>query len=273
VHYFLKIFLSDLLFMKTRFYLSFFFLFLALFLILALAGTGEAFVPKTPHLLHLVITKIKQPVGIEAYQTKKILNYDDITKNGYVELKERLIYLYPGKFRSDIISDTMTGLSVESDFKFIKVMDNVVMSRDKELVDLYTDILLYRNYETLLNQLTLAGIDTTKVSFQRYKDNICYVIGRPLEKERSFSGLWIEKDTFLPVKYVVIKKYSGLMVEFFYNNWQQVSRTWYPMQITVFLDNQLYAMIEVERFDLMSGFSSSLFDIEYIEQLYPKPYE
>ncbi|RLC25393.1 MAG: hypothetical protein DRH93_01965 [Deltaproteobacteria bacterium] len=270
---FLKIFLfdffkftCDLQVMKKRLFPFFFSLGFSLFFVL-LSGTGEAFVPQAPHLLHLVMGKIKQPVGIEAYQTKKILNYED-TQEGLVELEEKLIYSYPNQFRSQIISDTMTSFSVESDFKVVKVMNGVIVSHDKLLVDLYTDILLYRDYETLLSQMASAGIDTSKVSFQRVNDTICYVIGRPLAKGKPFAGLWIEKESFLPIKYMVEK--NGWMVEFFYNNWQRVSKTWYPMQVSIFLDNQLFAMIHVRSFDLKSGFSKDLFDIEHIEQLYPK---
>ncbi|MBU1343869.1 MAG: hypothetical protein KKE44_17220 [Proteobacteria bacterium] len=232
-----------------------------------LSGMGEAFVPTTPHLLHLVMEKIKQPVGIEAYQTKKIINYKD-TEKGVVELEEKLSFLYPNRFRSQIISDTTTGFSVESEFRFIKVMGAVTVSQEKAPVDLYTDILLYRDSELLLDQLTLAGVDTTVVSFQRYNDTICYVIGRSLEKGKPFAGLWIEKDTFLPIKYVVEK--NGWVIEFFYKNWQQISKTWYPMQGNIFLDKQLFAIIDVNTIDLTSNFSLSLFDIAYIEQLYPK---
>ncbi|MBW2655623.1 MAG: hypothetical protein JRC91_12030, partial [Deltaproteobacteria bacterium] len=248
--------------MKKRSFLTFFILFFIL-----TSGTGEAFVPQTAHLLHLVAGKIKQPVGIEVFQTRKTLNYEDAGV-GFLESGEKLMYLYPNRLRSEIISEPMTNFSVESDFKFIKVMDGGIVSHDKSLVDLYTDILLYRDHESLLNQLVLAGIDTTKVSFQRVNDTICYVIGRPLEKGSPFAGLWIEKESFLPIKYRVEK--NGGIVEFFYNNWQRISKTWYPMQVSIFLNNQLFAMVHVKRINLKSGFSSALFDIEHIERLYPQ---
>jgi len=248
--------------MGKRFFLIFF----VLFFILA-PGLGEAFVPQTPHLLYLVIEKIKQPAGIEAYQTQTVLNYQDSEK-GYSTLEEKLIYAYPNRLRSEFISDTLTSFSVESDFKFVKVMHGVIVSQEKSLVDLYTDILLYRDYESLLNQLILAGIDTEKVSFQRYNDTICYVIGRSTAKGKPFPSLWIEKDTFFPIKYVVEK--NGRQVEFFYGNWQRVSKTWYPMQVRIFLDNQLFSMINVRHFNLNSGASSSLFDIAHMKRLYPE---
>ena len=229
-------------------------------------GNGEAFVPQAPHLLHLVIEKIKQPVGIETFQTKKILNYQDPDKE-VIELKERLIYKNPGRVRSEILSDHSISFSVESDLGFVKVVNGVIVTHEKPLADLYTDILFYRDYQSLLNQISLAGVDTGKVTFQRYKDTVCYVIGRSLGKGKPFTSLWIEKDTVFPVKYVVRK--NGLLIEFFYHNWKRISRTWYPMQVRIFLDNQLFATVDVQRVDLKSGFPASLFDIEYIQRLYP----
>ncbi|NOX35336.1 MAG: hypothetical protein GXP56_16675 [Deltaproteobacteria bacterium] len=240
--------------------------FLFAFFIL-LPGVGEAFIPQAPHLLYLVMEKIRQPAGIEAFQTKKILNYKDPGK-GFNKLEEKLYFLYPGRFRCEITSETLTSFSVESDHEFVKVMDGIIVSHEKSPVDLYTDILLYRDHESLLNRLAEEGIDTTEVSLQRYNDIICYVIGRPLEKGKPFAGLWIEKDTFLPMKYMVEK--NGYMVEIFYHNWRRVSKTWYPMQVVIFLDNQLSVMVDVKSFDLKSGFLPSLFDIDHIKKLYPE---
>ena len=252
--------------MKTRLFLSIFILFSLLF-----TGTGQAFIPEAPHLLYLVISKIKRPVGIEARQTRTILNYQD-SGPPYIELEEKLLFAYPDKLRIQVLSQDLASFSVESDFEFVKIIDGALFSSDKSLIDLYSDILLYRDHETLLNQLDLWGIDTTKVSFQRYNDTICYVIGGPLEENQgnnfNFPGLWIEKDTFLPIKYVVEK--NGKRVEFFYKNWQKISKTMYPMQIHIFLDNRLFAMINLNNVHLRSGFLPILFDINTIISLYPK---
>ena len=111
-----------------------------------------------------------------------------------------------------------------------------------------------------------------KVSLQRYKDTICYVIGTPpgqnQEENNESPGLWITKNTFLPVRYLVEK--NGKRVEFFYKNWQKVSKTFYPMQTHIFLDNSLIVMIDVSNFDLRSGFLPVLFDIDNIINLYPE---
>ena len=248
--------------MKKKLLLPFFLLFSFLF-----SGTSTAFVPQAPHLLYLVMQKIKQPVGIEAFQSKKFFNYEN-SEDIYVELEEKLIYLYPNQMRSQILSEVTTNFYVESDFEYVKISDGAVSSYDKPLVEQYTDILIYRDHETLFTQLALSGIDTSKVSFQRYDDKICYVIGNSQENGKNFPGLWIEKETFLPVKYVVEK--NSQKVEILYDNWQKVSRTMYPMQIYIFLNDKFFAMIDVKTFDLRSNFSPALFNIDHIESLYPK---
>ncbi|MFH2092355.1 MAG: hypothetical protein ABIJ31_08325 [Pseudomonadota bacterium] len=251
--------------MKIRFLFSFFVLFCIL-----QPCTGRAFVPQTPHLLHLVVQKIKQPVGLYVFQTKTIVDCDAIQEEG-VSLQEALLYQYPNQLRSEVKSNPAATLSVESGFKFIKVINGETVSKEKSFIDLYTDILLYRDHESLIGQLALEGIDVTKVTFQRYDNTICYVIGQPRGKGQPFAGLWIEKETFLPVRYVVEKK--DWMVECLYSNWQLVSRTWYPMQITIFLDSQLFATINVNHIDLKSDFSPGIFDISRIERLYPEKLE
>jgi hypothetical protein len=95
------------------------------------------------------------------------------------------------------------------------------------------------------------------------------VIGRPGGKNDPFPALWIEKNNFLPLKYGLEK--NGRWVEFFYTKWQKTSKTWYPMEVSIFLDNRLFAMIDVNHMGLESGFSLSLFDIEEIRRLYPEP--
>ena len=238
-----------------------------IFLILTLLSpAGEAFVPKTPHLLYLVVEKIRKPAGIQAFQNKKIVNYQD-QGPGYVEIVERLLYAFPGKFRTDVTSGTVSGFSIETDGQFVKVINDVIVSTQKPMLDAWSDILLYRDYETLAHQLSLSGVDTEKVTFKRYRDTICYVIGGSPSKDEMDSSLWIEKDSFLPLRYVVVK--DGWVVEFLYGHWQKFSKTWYPMQISIFFDNQLYALVDVKSVELKKVNPSSMFDVAMVKASYP----
>lgn len=242
------------------------FLFIFLFAVL-IPGLCGAFVPETPHLLYMVMEKIKRPVGIEVYQTKKIINYNSIETES-VELDEKLSYAFPNQFRSQMLSPDFSGFTVESNFEFIKVMDGKTVSRKKSNIDRYADVLLYRDYRELMYMLDRDGVDTTDVSFQRYKDTICYVIGRPPEIGKNHAGLWIEKDTFFPLKYVIHN--NDLIVAFYYDEWQQVSKTWYPMRIRIFMDDQMFAVIQAKQVNLKKIELNTRFDIRYLAKLYPE---
>ena len=215
---------------------------------------------------------MKQPVGIETMQTKKLLNYEN-PEQDFIEYAEKLIYSFPKKLQTQTLFQPAATFSVESNYKFIKITDGFVNFQEKPLVDMYSDILLYRGRNHILTLLSLSGIDTTaQVSLQRHSSTICYVIGqRPdnsQEKSVEFSGLWIEKNTMLPFRYII--KNNKKKVEFLYQNWQKVSETFYPMQIDIFLNDKLYAVINAKTIYLKSDFRPDLFDIENIKNLYPK---
>ncbi|MBU0972453.1 MAG: hypothetical protein KKC20_17520 [Proteobacteria bacterium] len=233
---------------------------------MVLAGNGEAFVPQAPHLLHQMIQKINRPEGMVVHQIRNVM--ETSVQGGApktIELDEKLAYAFPGKFRSEIVSGRVFRFYVESNSQFVKVADGKIVSQEKSPVDFYSDILLYRDYESLLQQLDSVGVSTEQVSFQRFDNKICYFIGQPGQKESA--GLWIERESLFPVRYVIDK--NGWTVSFRYENWQQVSKTWYPMLITILVDNQLFARIEVRQFEISSEFPLSVFDVKGIHGMYP----
>lgn len=241
--------------------------FLTFFFILQ-SGPGEAFVPQTPHLLYLVLEKIKKTKGLEAVQFKTV--YDsDVPDEERVSIQEKITFLFPDKFRSETLSGAVPGFSVEHGSSFIKVSRGQTISRDKSPIDLYTDVLLLRNYEDLEKRLIKNGINTAEVSFDRYQDTICYVIGGPKPEDyQPFASLWIEKDTLFPVRYVVER--NGWLVQCLYSRWEKISKTWYPMHVTVFVDDQLFASIDVTDITLEPDTEDTLFDIAQIIRMYPE---
>lgn len=248
--------------MKINFFLS----------ILLVAGclftkSVPAFVPQPEHLLYMVSQKIKIPAGLEIEQTRTQLYYK-AEDDGVVESLENLFYRFPGQLRIQQVFPARNNFSIVKNSRYIKVANGMIVSRDPVITDLYTDVLLYRDYESLLNRLALLNIDTGQVSFQRDGDTICYVIGTRGHFPDDTPGLWIEKQTLLPVKYVVEK--NGKKVVFLYKNWQKVSKTFYPMQVHIFLDNRLTDMIQVNTIQLKSQFQPHLFHIDQIENQYPE---
>jgi len=223
---------------------------------------AEAFIPEPAHLMYLVCEKIRQPAGLEVHQTVKILDFNSSEKP-VVNIEEKLLFLFPDRLRTEIVSGPCKGFSLESPAGFLKVEDGRIVSHEKSPADRYTDIVLYRNYEAMLSCLAGAGIDVSMVSMQRYHGKICYVLGVSSAGDDG-PGLWIEKDSFLPLRYVIYKNRQKL--EIFYDHWQNTGRAWYPAKISIFSDDRLFSVIDAVRVYLKSGFSSSLFDPDRVRR-------
>lgn len=257
--------------------------FLAVVFLLASSPRTEAFVPQTPHLLYLMVKKIKAPAGLVVHQTRKInqgttASVASAGTTGSVDavegiLGETLTFAFPGNLRSDIFSEAGGRFYAISNKGFVRVSDGVVASLEKSGSEFYTDPLLYRHHETLALQLTQAGVNTDKVTFQRFDGQVCYFIGQPPlyqnrdENQATTPGLWLDKDSFFPVRYQVQQK--DWIVDIRYKNWERVSRTWYPMETRIYIDGDLLVEIEVSSVELKSGFSSALFDVDRILRQYP----
>lgn len=238
---------------------------------LVAAGAAEAFVPVPPHLLQLVVGKIKRPTGLEANQVMRVFTAKGEGKVTF-EVKERLIYSFPGKLRRETVSSFSREnrmVTVVSGSRFVKIADGTLESASRSVMDYYTDILLFRERELLEKRFAETGVDFSRSSIQRFNDRICFVVGEPPEEDVPVSSFWVDKDSLFPVRYTVDKE--DRFVDIRYKDWQKVSRTWYPLRIETYLDRELFSVIDVTSFTLETGFDSSLFDIDRIMQQAEKP--
>jgi|GEM_PF-539383 hypothetical protein len=256
--------------------------FLTVFFFLIAGGSrGEAFVPQTPHLLYLMVGKIKEPAGLTVHQVRRILDpaSDTVLKNlpesgkhtgpdPSASLEETLTYLFPGKLRAQVHGTAAPQFYVVSDGAAVRVDGGQVISMALSPFDSYTDILLYRDYEQLDLRLQAAGVNTQSVTFQRLDGRICYFIGQPPMDKKQSPGLWIDKDSFFPVRYLLQK--GPWQVDVWYDDWQRVSRTWYPMAIRILVNDRVFAEISADSIALAAGFASDLFDVDLILAKFPK---
>ncbi|HCY86757.1 MAG TPA: hypothetical protein DHV36_16625 [Desulfobacteraceae bacterium] len=243
--------------------------FLVVLFVLSLGSRGEAFVPQTPHLLHLVIQKIKTPTGMVVYQTRQIAKVDgEGTGEDMADaVSERLSFAFPSALRSEISSKNGTAFTVQSGNRFVRVENGRVTATVRPIADFYTVPMLLRDYAMMAAHLDAVGIDTQKVTFQRLDGGVCFFVGKPAGGSDPESGFWVDKDTLFPVRYKVTR--SGRTVDVRYHNWHRVSRTWYPMETSIQVDGQPFADIRVSRFELKPGFSADRFDVDGVLAAYP----
>ncbi len=241
--------------------------FLAVLAALSLAaGPARAYVLQGPHIIDLAVKKIVRPVGLVVHQQTRVAGDPVGGDASWSQTEETLWFSYPGKLRSETVEGTPRIIRVWSDNRFAKVAGGALVSSTPSGADLYTDPLLFRDRERLQHRLKASGVDVTQSSLQRYDDAVCYVVG-DVKNDRA-STFWVDKETLFPVKF--LSSDNGRRVEIRYRNWSRVSRTWYPMEITILVDDLPVTEINVISFELESSFSASLFDVDHLLNSYPE---
>lgn len=109
---------------------------------------------------------------------------------------------------------------------------------------------------TICEQL---GIDTKVVALGRFNDSVAYVIGGR-RGDRDIAQLWIEKDTFLPMRVVVPR--NGKLLE---QRWAEFGSSstgdWYPRLIETYVSGRRVEHSEVEKIELNKKVPETLFEL------------
>ncbi len=248
---------------------------------MVLPNVSQAFIPTSPQLLYMMIraighTSLEEPSGFVVRHTRFIPSYlpssgHEHTNSGQYSVVEKLTFVYPNRLRAEIESGPNTGFTVESGQDFVKIINQVIISDTKSLEDHYTDIFLFRNPERLESFLHFSGIDTSRVGYDRYQEQICYRIGTPARQsgqDDNASGIWIDHETFLPAGLRLHQE--GTSIDFVYKDWQKTGKTWYPMEITMIMDNRIITRIRADHTELSEPDVHAFFDIDLIMDQFPK---
>ncbi|MBW2164842.1 MAG: hypothetical protein JRG74_01690 [Deltaproteobacteria bacterium] len=227
---------------------------------------ANAYVIPGPHVLELMIEKLGR--GKSLLISQKLSIYDVSHKKNIIELRETLKYSFPEKFRSEIQSENAKRIYVFSLGAGLTVIDDKIVSNTETRFDCYKDVFLYRSRILLQNRLSLLGVDTSVSSLGRFQNKTAYVIGAKYPDE-SVSQIWLDKNTFQPVRWIIIDNKSNKdVLEIRYGDWKQTHKTWYPMRIEFYHNDILVREIYADKIKINPSFSDELFDIEHLKSVY-----
>ncbi|MDL1967338.1 MAG: hypothetical protein LWW97_02010 [Deltaproteobacteria bacterium] len=230
--------------------------------------SANAYVIPGPHLLELMIEKLGS--GKSLLISQKLSLYDVSPEKNIIELKETLRYNFPEEFRSEIQSENVKRIYVFSLGAVLTVIDNKIISDTETGFDCYKDVFLYRSRMLLQNRFSLLGVDASVSSLGRFQDKIVYVIGAEYPDE-SVSQIWLDKNTFQPVRWIIIDKDNKSnrdVLEIRYGDWKRTNKTWYPIHIEFYHNDVLTREIYVDKIKVNPSFSEELFDIEHLKSVY-----
>lgn len=231
---------------------------------------ANAYVLQGPHLLELMTKNLGKTKSL--FVSQKLILYDDSFEDGKIELIETLKYIFPEKFRSDIVSKNSKRIHVVSKGRSLTVIDGKTVAGLETIFDRYKDIILYNSRSALVQRLAHLGINVSVSSLGRFQNKPVYVLGAQYPDE-SVSQIWLNKETFRPFRWIINSKKPGGRRDFLeirYSKWRKISKIWYPMHIEFYQDDSLIRMIEVDEIKVDPGISAGLFDINRLKSTYPQ---
>jgi hypothetical protein len=234
---------------------------LAGLILLLCSGTrANAFVLLGPHILELMRKELG--TAEQLFVSQKLILYQDYLEEGAIVLDEKLRYIFPDTFRSDIFSENAERIHVFSKGRSVTVIDGKITSDRETELDHYKDIILYNSRELLEDRLPKFGLDVYTSSLGRFHGRLAHIVGAQYPDE-SVPQLWIDKNTFKPFRWIMFGGTSE-------DREDLLGKLWYPMRIEFYQGENLVRMIQVDEIKVNPQFPDKLFDIKYLKSTYPR---
>jgi hypothetical protein len=185
--------------------------------------------------------------------------------------RQMLSYRYPRSFRLESHSENIHRIYLAVDSETMTIDGNQRVPEHEDNSNRYSDLLFYRSRDLLAERLRLAGVNVMVSSLGRFEGKPCYVLGAQYP-DLSSPQIWIEKDTFLPLRWIVPESFRGSTakpIEFRYLDWQKKEKIWYPLHIQIMEGKVPLREVYVEGLQVNPPLDNSLFDIGNLKKRYP----
>lgn len=236
-------------------------------------GTAGAYVLEGPHVLELMVKKLKGPSTLHVRQ--QVVIEDPLVSVQPVSVAENLYFSYPDRFRSETLHNNTQRILVATPGQVLTIVDNVIESNQEGRFDRYKDPLLYLTRELLHKALSRHGVDVGVTSLGRWDDQLAWVIGARYPDD-TVSQVWVDKERFLPLRWInIMPGYSPSQppdrLEFVYRNWKKQGGAWYPYQIETYYNQQRIRVTRVQEVQSNVALQAELFNIAHLMTLYRQP--
>ncbi len=246
---------------------------LLFFAVLLPVRSVSAYVLQGVHVLDLTTRALGRAKTLKLKQ--KIIQFETGPEQGAAVLDETVYLIFPDRFRSDIVSNTLTQTRIVDGKRFITVIDGVKSNLKGNVYDSYRSVLTYGSRTRLLKSLSLLDIDVSKSSLGRFEDTIVFVLGAKYP-DQSRSQVWIEKESFIPMKLLLVEKSvdettAADIVDIVFGHWSKKGKILYPMQIHFYRNGLKEMEIMTEEVQVNPAISMELMSIEHLESTLMEP--
>ena len=241
-------------------------------MLILLSCPAYGYVLTGSQILELVTGKLGKAKDIKI--TQKTILYDEKLEGGSTVLTETAFYRKPDLFRSEIHSTDTKKIHVASFDQALIVIDGTIVSEFESGFDHYKDLFAFKERLVLQKRLQLLGLDTSRTRLERYNGAIVYVIGQLESYGEIYPQLYIDKKTFLPVKWLLrgttLFGEASEPMEVVFFDWKKHKRIMFPERIEFYKNQVLVREIKVEKIEINTGIDESLFDFETLKIEYAR---
>jgi hypothetical protein len=225
------------------------------------------YVLQGPHVLELMVRAMSGPRTLIVEQ--QVVIDDRKIADTLLTLNETLSFAFPDRFRSDTWYQDSHRIHVFSAGQSLTVIDGLQVAGPSNHFDRYKDLMLHRSRSALHKMLLTLGVDVEKSSLGRFEDTIVYVLGAQYPEEVA-SQLWVEREHFLPVRWLLILKSNNHdRLDFIYRDWQKHDQQWYPGRIDTYYNHHLIRQLDIRSVRADAYVPAELFDLSHLTSLYP----
>jgi hypothetical protein len=231
-----------------------------------LATAAGAYVLPGRQILTLMIDQFGPGRTLVVFQ--KTVLYDPGLEGGMQELDETLYYRYPDRFRSEVSSAGVEQIRVVNIDGALTVVDGKIIAESESQFDHFKDLMLYKETDLLVEDLSQLGINIDLVSLGRFKDKIAYVIGAKYPDE-TVHQVWIDKSSFRPIRFILSGGEDTPLKEVEYTDYRQLDKHMsYPGRILIHQNGALVRMHVLETYEINAEVPEQLFDVTYLKSAY-----
>ncbi|MFH1623983.1 MAG: hypothetical protein ABID54_02360 [Pseudomonadota bacterium] len=235
-------------------------------LVLFLPLYASGYIPSANFLIKMMLAANQAVQNVRVEQIATTFNEDSGSED--LQVSEVLYLRIPDSYRLDIESRDGKKTIIYKRGELLTTEAGRVTSESPDEMSISKDLFIRRSVDDVIQLLRSRKVDTERMGLGRFDGKIAFIIGAT-ERETESPQLWIEKENFLPLRFIVRaeKKVAVANVEIRYLDYKQVDgKYWYPFTIEFYHDNTLAVRYQAQRVVINTNVPDNLFDIVKIRK-------
>ncbi len=235
---------------------------LLIFLFVVSAGSAQAYLLSSSQITRQMARKLGKPVTV-TIQQKEIFFRSATTEEAEganLVFDEVVKLATPDRFYSVVTAGEKKVEQLSTFDAWFRVVDGVVNEGPQRAADRYRDPLQFRREGLLKKRLLDAGVDLSVTSLNRHAGRIAWVMGATASDRTVRPQFWVDKESFLPMRWILFEGKANQKVEIWYHDWFKQGNALFPRRIEFYAEGRLFREIRVESVTAGKPLSAKLFD-------------